>query len=123
VDHLNGAFQLIDDALDYSATSSELGKNIGDDLAEGKPTLPLLYAMWNGSEQQSNTIKDAIKNGGLENIEAIRQAIDTTGAIAYTAELAQQETNNAISELKGFKASVYLDALYSLARFAVERNY
>ncbi|MBF8285451.1 MAG: Trans-hexaprenyltranstransferase, partial [Anaerolineales bacterium] len=77
--HLGTAFQLIDDVLDYSASSSELGKNIGDDLAEGKPTLPLLYAMWNGTEHQSGIIQKAIKNGGLDNIRDIRAAIETTG--------------------------------------------
>ena len=121
--HLGTAFQLIDDALDYNATSSILGKNIGDDLAEGKPTLPLLYAMWNGSESQSKIIRGAIKNGGLEKIDEIRQAIESTGAIAYTAMLAQQEANSATEALKHFKSTTYLDALYTLARFAVERNY
>ncbi len=121
--HLGTAFQLIDDALDYNADSSTLGKNIGDDLAEGKPTLPLLYAMWNGNESQSKIIRGAIKNGGLEKIDEIRQAIESTGAIAYTAELAQQEANCATEALKHFKSTTYLNALYALARFAVERNY
>ena len=121
--HLGTAFQLVDDALDYNANSAELGKNIGDDLAEGKPTLPLLYAMWNGSEHQSLIIRNAIQNGGLENIEEIRQAIESTGAIAYTAEIAQQEADNATAALNLFKPTKYLDALYALSRFAVERNY
>ena len=121
--HLGTAFQLIDDALDYSATSSELGKNIGDDLAEGKPTLPLLYAMWNGNEKQSETIRNAIVNGGLDDIEAIRAAIASTGAIAYTARLAEQEAAKAVKALEILQPSVYHEALYSLTRFAVERNY
>ena len=121
--HLGTAFQLIDDALDYGTTNSELGKNIGDDLAEGKPTLPLLYAMWHGTEKQSQIIKDAITNGGLSNIKQIREAIETTGAIAYTARLAEKETSQAIAALGKLKPSIYLDALIALARFAVERNF
>ena len=121
--HLGTAFQLIDDSLDYNASSSQLGKNIGDDLAEGKPTLPLLYAMWHGTEQQSSIIREAITNGGLENIEAIREAIESTGAIAYTSRLAQQEADSAIAALEGLEPSMYLDALYALAQFAVQRNY
>ncbi len=121
--HLGTAFQLIDDALDYGACSSELGKNIGDDLAEGKPTLPLLYAMWHGNEKQSGVIRKAIENGGLDDIEEIRAAIASTGAIAYTARLATQEADKAVECLEILKPSVYQDALYSLTRFAVERHY
>ena len=119
---LGTAFQLIDDALDYSATSVELGKNIGDDLSEGKPTLPLLYAMWHGDEQQANIIRNAIVNGGLEDIEEIRTAIESTGAIEYTARLAEREASQAIESLQGMEASIYVDALDALARFAVERK-
>ena len=121
--HLGTAFQLIDDALDYSATSSELGKNIGDDLAEGKPTLPLLYAMWHGNKKQSQVIRNAIINGGLDDIEEIRGAIASTGAIAYTARLAEQEAASAVESLEILQPSVYQEALYSLTRFAVERHY
>ncbi|MEE8321429.1 MAG: octaprenyl diphosphate synthase [Gammaproteobacteria bacterium] len=120
--HLGTAFQLIDDVLDYSSSSSELGKNIGDDLAEGKPTLPLLYAMWHGTAEQSSIIRSAIENGGLENIATINNAIETTGAIAYTAGLARQEANMAIEALDIFPDSEYLDALYSLAKFSVDRS-
>ena len=121
--HLGTAFQLIDDVLDYSSSAEELGKNIGDDLAEGKPTLPLLYAMWNGSEAEAKTIRDAIEHGGLDHIEQIKRTIDATGAIAYTAKIAEEEAKLAINELKGMPASDYLDALYALARFSVERQY
>jgi octaprenyl-diphosphate synthase len=120
--HLGTAFQLIDDVLDYSSSSSELGKNIGDDLAEGKPTLPLLYAMWHGTAEQSSIIRSAIENGGLENIATINNAIETTGAIAYTAGLARQEANMGIEALDIFPDSEYLDALYSLAKFSVDRS-
>ena len=121
--HLGISYQLIDDVLDYSASTSELGKNIGDDLAEGKPTLPLLYAMWNGSKSQSNTVRNAIENGGLENINDIMQAIESTGAIAYTAKLARQEADKAIKAISNLPASEYLEALYALAHFAIERTH
>lgn len=119
---LGVAYQLIDDVFDYSATAEELGKNIGDDLAEGKPTLPLLYAMWNGNKTQSALIREAIENGGLDNIDAIKEAIESTHAIAYTAELAEQAANKAIKALAGLPQSAYLDALHSLARFSIERT-
>ena len=121
--HLGTAFQLIDDVLDYSSSSDELGKNIGDDLAEGKPTLPLLYAMWNGNEEEAGIVRDAIENGGLENIEKIKQTINATGAISYTARIANREANLAIEALTGLPPSEYLDALYALARFSIERQY
>lgn len=121
--YLGLAFQLIDDVLDYSATSSELGKNIGDDLAEGKPTLPLLYAMWHGSPAESKLIRQAIINGGLDNIGKIKQAIASTGAIAYTARLAEKAAGKAIKSLGIFRRpSDYLVALQGLARFAVKRS-
>jgi octaprenyl-diphosphate synthase len=120
---LGVAYQLIDDVFDYSATAEELGKNIGDDLAEGKPTLPLLYAMWNGNETQAALIRQAIENGGLDNIDAIKEAIESTNAIAYTAQLARQSADKAINTLKDLPASVYLDALHSLANFSVERTH
>ena len=120
--HLGISYQLVDDVLDYSASSKELGKNIGDDLAEGKPTLPLLYSMWHGTKAQQSVIKSAIENGGLDNIEEIKQAIESSGAIAYTAGLARQEADKAIACLADLPPSRYLDALYTLARFATERS-
>jgi len=120
--HLGISYQLVDDVLDYSASSKELGKNIGDDLAEGKPTLPLLYSMWNGTREQQDVIKSAIVNGGLDSIEEIKLAIESSGAIAYTAGLARQEADKAIACLEDLPSSRYLDALYTLARFATERT-
>jgi octaprenyl-diphosphate synthase len=119
--HLGTAFQLIDDVLDYSASSSALGKNIGDDLTEGKPTLPLLYAMWNSQEDEANIIRNAVINGGLENIDIIQQIMKKTGAIEYTAKLAQKEADLAIESLERFANTKYLDAMYNLAKFSVER--
>lgn len=119
--HLGIAYQLIDDVLDYSASSDKLGKNIGDDLAEGKPTLPLLYALTHSSTAQTDLIRHAIEAGGLEDLGQIQAAIEETGAIAYTAQLAREEADKALAAIAVLPRSKYLDALHALARFAVER--
>ncbi|MEA3413076.1 MAG: octaprenyl diphosphate synthase [Pseudomonadota bacterium] len=121
--HLGTAFQLIDDVLDYSASSTEMGKNVGDDLAEGKPTLPLIYAMHNGSKTQATLIRKAIEEGGLEKIDAILEAIESTGAIAYTDAIARREADNAMASLGGLPDSEFRDALTALAEFSVQRKY
>ncbi len=121
--HLGTAFQLIDDVLDYSASSQEMGKNVGDDLAEGKPTLPLIQAMRVGTPAQAAIIRHAIENGGRENIAAVTQAIESTGAIAYTARTAQTEARKAAAALSVIPDSPYRDALYALAEFSVNRTY
>mgnify|MGYP000485299525 CR=1 FL=1 len=121
--NLGVAFQLIDDVLDYSDSSGEIGKNVGDDLAEGKPTLPLLYAMWNGDKEQSALIREAIENGGLDNIDVIKEAIESTDAIAYTANIAREAVGKAVDALAILPPSQYLDALHSLARFSIERTH
>jgi octaprenyl-diphosphate synthase len=121
--HLGAAFQLIDDVLDYSASSAELGKNIGDDLAEGKPTLPLIYAIRHGTPEESQIIREAIQQGGLDYIDVVTRTIESTGALDYTARLATQEAEQAIAALAVLPASPAKDALISLARFAVTRRY
>jgi octaprenyl-diphosphate synthase len=121
--HLGTAFQLIDDVLDYSADSEELGKNVGDDLAEGKPTLPLIYAMAHGSDEQAQLIKEAIEQGGLEQIDAITQAIETTGALDYTRDIAREEADLAIAQLANIPNSDYKEALITLANFSVDRRF
>ncbi len=121
--HLGTAFQLIDDVLDYNASPEETGKNIGDDLAEGKPTLPLIYAMRTGTAKQATLVRNAIETGGRDNIDAVMEAINSTGALAYTTELAQQETSRAIDKLSEIPSSEYKDALLTLADFAVDRSY
>ena len=121
--HLGTAFQLIDDVLDYSASSEDMGKNVGDDLAEGKPTLPLIYAMQHGTKEQAEMIKDAIEHGGLEQIEAITETIHTTGALKYTQEIAQKEARQAIAQLDHIPDSRYKQALITLANFSVERSF
>ncbi len=121
--HLGTAFQLIDDVLDYNASSDELGKNIGDDLAEGKPTLPLIHAMREGSPEQARLIRKAIQHGGREHIGAVIKAIEDTGAIAYTAATARQEAQEALNQLDILPDSPYKQALAALARFSVDRSY
>ena len=121
--HLGTAFQLIDDVLDYSASSEDMGKNVGDDLAEGKPTLPLIYAMKHGSDEQSTMIKEAIEKGGLDQIETITQTIQTTGALDYTRKIAKKEAQLAITQLDIIPDSDYKQALITLANFSIERSY
>jgi len=121
--HLGTAFQLIDDVLDYSSDSQTLGKNIGDDLAEGKPTLPLLYVLRSGSEAQKSVVRMAIEQGGLDHIPAVLDAIESTGANAYTARRAQDEAERAIQALAAIPDSPYKQALLELARFSIHRTY
>ncbi len=121
--HLGTAFQLIDDALDYSASSAELGKNIGDDLAEGKPTLPLIHAMQHGTSEQVRMIREAIEHGGLEQLDIVTQAIESTGALDYTTRLAVAEAEQAVAHLASLPDSSARDALIGLAHFAVNRRY
>jgi len=121
--HLGTAFQLIDDVLDYSASSEEMGKNVGDDLAEGKPTLPLIYAMQHASAEQSQMIREAIEQGGLDKIEEITLTIKESGALDYTRNIARQEADLAIQALANIEDSDYKQALICLANFSVERAY
>jgi octaprenyl-diphosphate synthase len=121
--HLGTAFQLIDDALDYGASGAEIGKNIGDDLAEGKPTLPLIHALRHGTPAQTQAIRAAIEQGGLDQIDTVLAAIESTNAITYTAESAQQEVDLAVAALAELPASPYKEALYGLAEFSVSRSY
>ncbi len=121
--HLGTAFQLIDDALDYGSSGADIGKNIGDDLAEGKPTLPLIHAMRHGTPEQVGAIRRAIETGGRACIDVVLAAIESTKAIAYTAQSAQQEADLAIEALAELPASPYKEALYGLAEFSVSRSY
>jgi len=117
------AFQLVDDALDYEADSAELGKNVGDDLAEGKPTLPLIHALEQGNPQQQALIRQAIEQGGLEHIDAITAAIRETGALAYTHRQAIDHAGRARAALETLPPSAARDALAFIADFAVKRSY
>jgi octaprenyl-diphosphate synthase len=120
---LGTAFQLIDDVLDYTADSSELGKNVGDDLAEGKPTLPLIRAMQTGSPGQRDLIRHAIEQGSLDNIEGVIAAIESSGALAYTCRRADEQAAAAKQALAAIPDSRYRRALTELADFAVNRRY
>jgi octaprenyl-diphosphate synthase len=121
--HLGTAFQLIDDVLDYRSDSEQLGKNLGDDLAEGKPTLPLIYALRTGNEEQRSVIRTSIERGSADELAAVTAAIESTGGLAYTARLARQEAALAVEALAELPDSAYKQALRELADFAVERNH
>ncbi|WP_438862914.1 octaprenyl diphosphate synthase [Neptunicella sp.] len=120
--YLGTAFQLVDDILDYAADADEMGKNVGDDLAEGKPTLPLLYAMWHGNSQQQQLIRDAIENNnGMQHFDEIIQAMQQTGALDYTKKMALKASKQAIDALTPLANSDYKQALIGLAHIAVNR--
>nr|4JXY_A Chain A, Trans-hexaprenyltranstransferase [Paraglaciecola sp. T6c]4JYX_A Chain A, Trans-hexaprenyltranstransferase [Paraglaciecola sp. T6c]4JYX_B Chain B, Trans-hexaprenyltranstransferase [Paraglaciecola sp. T6c]4JYX_C Chain C, Trans-hexaprenyltranstransferase [Paraglaciecola sp. T6c]4JYX_D Chain D, Trans-hexaprenyltranstransferase [Paraglaciecola sp. T6c]4JYX_E Chain E, Trans-hexaprenyltranstransferase [Paraglaciecola sp. T6c]4JYX_F Chain F, Trans-hexaprenyltranstransferase [Paraglaciecol len=120
--YLGTAFQLVDDIMDYASDSEEMGKNMGDDLAEGKPTLPLLYAMWHGNEQQTAIIREAIETGnGMDNLTPILETMEQTGALTYTKQQALKASQQAIDALSPIEESVYKEALIGLAHISVER--
>jgi len=121
--HLGTAFQVIDDVLDYSASADEMGKNVGDDLAEGKPTLPLIIALQRCEGDDVQMIRNAIEVGGLENIDAIIKIINTTGALDYARDVAEKETALAIQSLSIFADSDEKAALIELAWFSIRRHY
>ncbi len=121
--YLGTAFQLIDDVMDYTADGKEMGKNVGDDLAEGKPTLPLLHAMRNSQGEQSAMIREAIeKANGMEKLTAILATMQQAGSLEYTTAKAQQEADKAIAELAILPESDYKQALIALAHMAVKRS-
>lgn len=122
-DHLGIAFQLVDDLLDYQGDAETLGKNVGDDLAEGKPTLPLIYTMREGNAEQAALVRRAIQKGGLEDLQPICEAVAACGALDYTARLAQDYAERAIACLDALPPSPYRDAMADLARFAVARTF
>ena len=121
--HMGIAFQLIDDVLDLSGNPEEIGKNLGDDLAEGKPTLPLLYAMKKGSDEQKNIIRAAIENGGLTELESVLNAVKETKALEYVRELAKEEIEKGEKLIQHITSSVYKDALLALTQFVTTRDY
>jgi octaprenyl-diphosphate synthase len=121
--HLGTAFQLVDDIMDYTADAKAMGKNVGDDLAEGKPTLPLLYAMAHGNEQQRIMIRSAIEHGdGMEHLDDILAAMEQTGALVYTQKKAEQEADKAINAIAMLPESDHKQALISLAHIAANRS-
>lgn len=120
---LGVAFQLIDDALDYKASTEELGKNLGDDLAEGKPTLPLIYAIEHGSKEQADIIINAIKQGSRDAFAEVYQIVKDTNAIEYTEKCAHAAAQKAIDAIALLPESEYKTALEQLARFSVQRDH
>jgi len=120
--NLGTAFQLVDDALDYNASPEELGKNLGDDLAEGKPTLPLIHAMTNCTDSERKMLRQAIEQGGIDKLDEIQSVVESTGALQYTAERAQEAADMAINALSGIPDSNYKQALIAVADFAVRRR-
>jgi octaprenyl-diphosphate synthase len=120
--HLGIAFQMIDDALDYGSSGEDIGKNLGDDLAEGKPTLPLLRAMQQCTDSERHMLRETIEKGGTEKLEQVMAIIQSTDAISYTFAKAEAEADKAIDCLKNLADSDYKSALISLANFAVRRK-
>ena len=121
--HLGLAYQLIDDALDYSQSVEEMGKNVGQDIADGKTTLPLIYAMSKSSGADLTLLQDAIKTGSNKHLKKIISLIESTGAIKYTAETAKKHAELAKKALSSFPISLYRKALEDISDFVVERTY
>jgi octaprenyl-diphosphate synthase len=121
--HLGTAFQLIDDVLDYSGAEAETGKHLGDDLAEGKPTLPLIHAMRHGTAEEARNVREAIERGGREDFPKVLSAIHATGALEHTRRLAESEARRAQDSIGPLPASTYKDSLLDLASFAVTRTF
>lgn len=122
-DHLGCAFQLIDDVLDYTGSADEMGKNVGDDLAEGKPTLPLIFALQHGKEADRALIRKAINTGGLDELDAITRAVRDCGALDYTIEQAQEQSRLAKACLAAVPDNLHKQAMLALCDLAVARNH
>ena len=121
--HLGTAFQLVDDVLDYSGDAAHTGKNLGDDLKQGKPTLPLIHVLQRGSAEQAALVRSAIEGGGRENFGAVLEAIRATGALEYVRNMAKDEVRLAREAISALSNSSYRDSLLELSAFAVERDY
>lgn len=119
---LGMAFQLVDDALDYNSSAEEMGKNVGDDLAEGKPTLPLIYAMQKGTEEQRQLIRHSIEKGDRGNLSAVLEAVQSTGALTYTAQRAEEAVVKAKASLANFPNTPQRQALLDLADLSISRR-
>ena len=121
--NLGYAFQIADDVLDYASDAQTLGKNLGDDLAEGKPTLPLIHVMRAGTEAERKLVRHAIEHGGKSDLDAVVRAIHRVGALDYARIKAREEANFAIARLEVLPDSAYRDSLLQLAHFSVERSF
>jgi len=120
--HLGMAFQIVDDILDFTGDADAMGKNVGDDLAEGKPTLPLIQTMRAGTEEQRDLIKNAISKGGLDDLDAILEAIEETNALQYCMQQANVQANLAIKQLDCLEDSRHKESLIALAELSVSRS-
>ncbi len=120
---LGTAFQLIDDALDYSGHVSEIGKNVGDDLREGKPTLPLIYLMQNGTPAQRELVRSCIEQGDEQHFDAVLHAITHSGALQYTRQQAEIASRQAVAAIADLPEGKYKASLLQLCAFAIERNH
>lgn len=120
--YLGLAFKLIDDLLDYQGDADAMGKNVGDDLAEGKPTLPLIHAMEQGTPEQAKLIRQVIRQGGLEQLDAVLEIVHATGALDYTRQRAEEMADKALEQLNTLPPSTYRDSMAQLARLAVDRK-
>ncbi len=120
---LGTAFQLIDDVLDLSGDVNQIGKNLGDDLSEGKPTLPLLIAMHRGNATEAATIRNAIQHGGLQELAAVLAAVKATDALNYVRKLAENEARVGVEAIAHLPNSTNKQALIDLAEFAVKREF
>ena len=121
--HLGTAFQIIDDVLDYSGETDLIGKNVGDDLAEGKPTLPLLFAMKHGTAEETEIIRNAILKGDASNFQHILGIVQRTGALTHAQQQARAESDLAKAAIASLPGSQYKDALLELSSFAVTREF
>jgi octaprenyl-diphosphate synthase len=121
--HLGTAFQLIDDVLDYSGDHAVIGKNVGDDLAEGKATLPLIFAMKHGTPEQARVVRHAIQSGGIDELGPVLEAIRASGALDYARAQAQAEARTACAALEALPHSRSRDYLVQLTDFAVTRTF
>lgn len=121
--HIGMTFQLIDDALDYKGSSTELGKNIGDDLAEGKVTLPLIHALSHAENEEKQFLAHIIATGKISELNEVKNIIERHRSVEYTLALAKQHQQHAITALKAFPDSTYKTALQQLAEFILLRSY
>ncbi|HEY5993240.1 MAG TPA: octaprenyl diphosphate synthase [Gallionellaceae bacterium] len=121
--HLGTAFQLVDDVLDYSGDENETGKNLGDDLAEGKPTLPLIYAMQHGNASQAEVVRNAIEQGDIARFGDVLAVIKATGALEYTRQQAQREADSACAAISALPDTKFKESLLQLAGFAAARQF
>ncbi len=121
--HLGTAFQLVDDVLDYSGDEQEIGKNLGDDLSEGKPTLPLIYAMRHGNALQAAVVREAIEQGDISRFAEVLEVVKATGALDYTREQARKQSEAACAAISALRDTKYKQSLLQLANFAASRQF